>query len=671
MFAKKDFSGFLTKKEGSTVFFDVDGSVGHQGTPRTFYIYGDYTVRVQGIDYEINTTLETAEYVQIPDITRTNAIVYNPDGDLEVMAIPPDMKTLLQDNAITAFVYWNADTSSLVYFGDERHGVVMDWETHKYEHLYERTRYKSGLGITVSSIDGTGDDEADAQLGVDDGAITDEDVEHTITGGSPQVLTAPAEIPIIYRYGATSWRIKKADAYPLIYSDGVIFTGANGRAAYNQNVAGSWQLTEVGNLDFVLTHIFATNDPLHPIVGICGQGNYATLSAAREGANTEINSLVLNGIPFEEFKFIGTVIFQTAAEYDNTPAARTRTTEDGLDYVDWRITDFNPGGLVGPAGPAGTTDHALLTNLDYASAGHTGFEPAQTKGNLTATSPITLSAAREVIGGAAVISLDAAFQPRERLTAARTYYVRTDGNDSNTGLVDSADGAFLTPQAAVNAYQRLDCNGYDVTIQVRDGTYTSGFTITGRIGAGRLFITGNVANPANVFLDLTSKNGINASGHPAVSGIYVSGFRIKTTTGGGCIKASNGSTIYYSAIVFDTCAGSHVESTAFATVYVNGNYTITGSAAIAHWLVQTFGLLGNAAGSVTITLSGTPAFSWSFLLMIGQSIAVVTNQITFSGSGTGKRYEIVHNALANTYSSASTYLPGNVAGTVATGGQYL
>jgi hypothetical protein len=31
---------------------------------------------------------------------------------------------------------------------------------------------------------------------------------------------------------------------------------------------------------------------------------------------------------------------------------------------------------IGPRGPAGTTDHALLTHLDYASALHTGFAPA-------------------------------------------------------------------------------------------------------------------------------------------------------------------------------------------------------------------------------------------------------------------------------------------------------
>jgi len=33
-----------------------------------------------------------------------------------------------------------------------------------------------------------------------------------------------------------------------------------------------------------------------------------------------------------------------------------------------------PIGPTGPAGPGGTTDHALLTHLDYGNAGHTNFQ---------------------------------------------------------------------------------------------------------------------------------------------------------------------------------------------------------------------------------------------------------------------------------------------------------
>ena len=64
--------------------------------------------------------------------------------------------------------------------------------------------------------------------------------------------------------------------------------------------------------------------------------------------------------------------------------------------------------------------------------------------------------------------------PREVLTANRTYYVRTDGSDSNDGLANTAGGAFLTIQKAINIVSALDIGTYTVTMQVGAGTYTAG-----------------------------------------------------------------------------------------------------------------------------------------------------------------------------------------------------
>ena len=60
---------------------------------------------------------------------------------------------------------------------------------------------------------------------------------------------------------------------------------------------------------------------------------------------------------------------------------------------------------------------------------------------------------------------------REVLTANRSYFVRTDGNDANTGLSNTAGAAFLTIQKALDVVGALDLSTFLATIWINDGTY--------------------------------------------------------------------------------------------------------------------------------------------------------------------------------------------------------
>jgi hypothetical protein len=107
---------------------------------------------------------------------------------------------------------------------------------------------------------------------------------------------------------------------------------------------------------------------------------------------------------------------------------------------------------------------------------------------------------------------------REVLTANRTYYIRADGSDSNTGLADTSGGAFLTIQKAINVIAgTLDIAGFSVTIQVADGTYTGPSTLKNVLGyssPGCLVIQGNSTTPANVLISTTGATCFTADNTP-------------------------------------------------------------------------------------------------------------------------------------------------------------
>ena len=273
------------------------------------------------------------------------------------------LSALLNGGVLVAILYWDNTNLKTIYFGEERHGAVMDAETHAHFHLAFGAQWVSGGAPGNMSVDGSGNDNTSAQFAVGNVTMRDEDIQLTHNNGSPQLLSPIARIPIYYRSGASGdWRKKTSDNYPVIYTGTAGYVGANGRLPYNEFTGATWQLTEVGNLDYVLVHYYATSDLTEPIIGIQGQNTYTNINDAHEGAETEINTLQGTAdLLSPEHAALFTIIWQTAnsAVFTNTPHARIISTSDGDDYIDWRGNTSR-----GVGGVSGVTVHAGLSELD-------------------------------------------------------------------------------------------------------------------------------------------------------------------------------------------------------------------------------------------------------------------------------------------------------------------
>lgn len=260
---------------------------------------------------------------------------------------------------------------------------------------------------------------------------------------------------------------------------------------------------------------------------------------------------------------------------------------------------------------------------------------------------------------------------REILTEDRTYYVATTGSDSNSGLTVGAP--FLTIQHAIDVITNsLDIRGYDVTIQLADGTYTvtTSILLGTALGSGDITIQGNSITPTNVIVNLNSST-VGSATFRATNARTVYHLKdFKITSGRSGIKASYDSYITISGVDFGACTAIHMIAEWGGVIEIIGNYTISGSAGYHFDAVEHGRIINNTlpASPYTVTVSGTPTFdTFANAGLLG---IVYVPYITWSGSATGSRYASAHNAIIGTGSAGANYFPGNSAGSTATGGIY-
>jgi hypothetical protein len=258
--------------------------------------------------------------------------------------------------------------------------------------------------------------------------------------------------------------------------------------------------------------------------------------------------------------------------------------------------------------------------------------------------------------------------PREVLAADRTYYVRTDGSDDNNGLANTSGGAFLTIQRAYEIIAaNLDLAGKTVTIQVGDGTYPAGLSVSGPwTGGGAVIVQGNAGTPANVLIG-TSGDCVSVSCN-LPGALTVKDLKL-TSSGGKGISHTGGGTLNYSGINFGSAGAYHIYSgTSTSIVQATGKYSISGGAS-AHYVALNGGTI--ITTGVTATLTGTPAFGTGLAFAFASRLGFITAEsMTFTGSATGKRYNADTNAVIATSGGGANYFPGNSSGSASLGGQY-
>ena len=258
---------------------------------------------------------------------------------------------------------------------------------------------------------------------------------------------------------------------------------------------------------------------------------------------------------------------------------------------------------------------------------------------------------------------------REILQANRTYYVRADGSNSNTGLVNTAGGAFLTIQKAVDTAAALDSSIYNVTIKIgtSGSTFAENLVLRTMVGSGSITIQGYDTTTSNTIFSTTGSAGAFGIYGASVQTIYyLKDFKMVGGTGATCaIGADMGTNIHFTNLNFGAgWSARHLYVLRNALVTADGPYEISGSC-VYHATTST-GMINIPARAVTLT--GTPAFTaFANFTYLG---SIIWYQGSFTGTCTGKRYEGVMNAVCFTIGGGANYFPGDAAGTTATGAQY-
>jgi hypothetical protein len=261
------------------------------------------------------------------------------------------------------------------------------------------------------------------------------------------------------------------------------------------------------------------------------------------------------------------------------------------------------------------------------------------------------------------------------LTADRNYYVNpSTGSDSNTGL--SSVTAFATIAKAIDTCTPINTSGYNITINLADGTYITtgaGIRTKAALGSGIIYIVGNETTPTNVIINSTGV-GISATDCTTKYSFKGMSFECAGAAGQYAIVCNN-SNIEVRNVAFSPDANPwarHFVATGGGNINITAGYRIreTGfSYSLDSQFFSTITMIGATVLLDTGALIDWTGGAFAFARRIGQ-LRVETTTFTLVGGTTvaGARYSVSENSVV--FTSATTF-PGSIAGSTATGGIYI
>jgi len=247
---------------------------------------------------------------------------------------------------------------------------------------------------------------------------------------------------------------------------------------------------------------------------------------------------------------------------------------------------------------------------------------------------------------------------RETLTANRTYFVRKDGSDANSGLTNDGHGSFLTIQRAIDEVCKIDPADYQVTVQIAAGNY-QGVMLKKHMGAKAPIVNGLIIDDVQMVFISGQIQTTYSAGEWSLSNMQVDGI---VCVGVSTVKLGEG-------ICFGPCSNHQMQALYGGMIIATASYSIVGGPQYgSHAYAISGGIIKTS--NCVVDLSGSVNFSLGFVRSDFGGGYFEMNSMTFIGSATGKRFDLKRGSVCSVFTANLNYFPGNSPGSVETGAVY-